>query len=67
MKSLIRVCDLNTSIDVRNIREAIASNEGVVACEISLNKKEVNVVYDNYSVQLEDIIDSIEELGYTTI
>lgn len=67
MKSLIKVNDLNTSSDVKNIREAIASNEGVVACEISVPKKEVSVVYDDFSVKLDQIIESIEEIGYTVL
>jgi copper chaperone len=67
MKSVLRVCNLNSLQDVNNVRMAISNNEGVVACEINKDKGEVSVVYDNYFVQIEDIIESIEELGYTVI
>lgn len=64
MKSLIRVHNLNSSNDVKNIRKVISINEGIIACEISLGKKEVQVVYDNLSISLDDIIESIEMSGY---
>ena len=67
MKSVIKVCNMSSLEDVNNIRKAIACNEGVVACEINRDKKEISVVYDNYFVELEDIIESIEELGYTVL
>lgn len=67
MKSIIKVPGVKNSEDISKIKTAIAGNEGVIACEISKEKGEVNVVYDTYFVQLEDIISSIEELGYTVL
>lgn len=67
MKSVLKVCKMNTLEDVNNIRKAIAGNEGVVACEVSKDKGEISIVYDNYFVDLETIIESIEELGYTVL
>lgn len=64
MKSLIRVYNLNESKDVRTIKKAISINEGIIACEINLSKKEIQIVYDNLSICIEDIITSIELAGY---
>lgn len=67
MKAVLRVCNMNTVADVNKIRNAIANNEGVIACQINKEKGEVNVVYDNYFVNADRLIDSIENLGYTVI
>lgn len=67
MKSVIRICNMTNIDDVNNIRRAISGNEGVVACEISQEKGEANVVYDDYFVDLDKIIESIEDLGYTVL
>ena len=56
---------MRTLEDVNKVREAIGENEGVVACEVSAEKHEVSVVYDNYFLKLEKLIDSIEDLGFT--
>lgn len=67
MKSLIRICNIKTNEDVNNIREAVANNEGVIACEVNITKQEVSVVYDDRSVSLDDIINSIEIKGYSVL
>lgn len=67
MKSVLKICTMNSLEDVNNIRKAIASNEGVVACEISREKGEVSIVYDSYFVEIDKIIESIEDLGYTVL
>ena len=67
MKSSIRICNIKTNEDINNIREAVANNEGVIACEININKQEVSVVYDDRSVSLDDIINSIEIKGYSVV
>lgn len=67
MKSVIRVCDMKRSQDVRRIQKAISCNEGVIACEISLEKQEVLIIYNESFVKLEGIIDSIEDIGYMVI
>ena len=64
MKSVISVYNMNKSKDVGNIQEAISMNEGVIACEISLEKKEIQIIYNESIVSLNKIIDSIENLGY---
>ncbi|GAB6168929.1 heavy-metal-associated domain-containing protein [Clostridium carnis] len=67
MKSLIKVSNINTNNDVISIREAISNNEGVIACEVNMLKKEVSIVYDDRSITIEDITNSIEEKGYSVI
>lgn len=67
MKSVIRVCNLNTIEDVNKVRSAISSNQGVIACQINKEKGEINVVYDNYFLTLDKIIESVEDKGYTVI
>ena len=65
VKSLIKVFNIKTNEDINNIREAVASNEGVIACEVNKGKQEVSVVYDNRSLNIEEIINSIEIKGYS--
>lgn len=67
MKSVIKIANMRTIADIGNIREAVSSNEGVIACQINLEKQEVNVVYDSYFLNEERIIQCLEDLGYTVI
>ncbi|AKN33195.1 ferredoxin [Clostridium carboxidivorans P7] len=64
MKSVLKIYNMNTAEDVNKIRVAVASNEGVVACQINKDKGEVNVVYDDYFVNNDKLVQSIEDLGY---
>jgi copper chaperone len=67
MKSVLKIRNMNTLDDVNSIRKAIASNEGVLACEISREKGEISIVYDTYFLKIDEIIESIEDLGYTVL
>ncbi|MDD6793896.1 MAG: heavy metal-associated domain-containing protein [Clostridiaceae bacterium] len=67
MKSIIKVLNINKSKDIRNIQRAVSMNEGVIASEVSIEKKEVQVIYNDSIVDLDTIIDSIENMGYMTI
>lgn len=67
MKSFLKVPNMKDNKDVAIIREAIAKNIGVIACEILLSKKEVTIFYDEFSITLDDLISSIEDMGYTVI
>lgn len=67
MKSIIKVRNINSINDVNTIRQAIAQNEGVIACQITKENGDVDIVYDDYCLNLEDIIESIENIGYTVI
>ena len=64
MKSLLKISNVNTNEDIIKIREALAKNEGLIACEISLSKKEVSLIYDDTSITLDKLVSSIEEVGY---
>ncbi|AYE34502.1 heavy-metal-associated domain-containing protein [Clostridium septicum] len=65
MKSSLKVYNLNTQNDIMAIREAISSNEGIIACEVSISKKEVSIVYDNRVINIDSIINSLENSGYS--
>lgn len=67
MKSVLKVANMKTSSDINAIREAIAENEGVIACQIIKEKQEVNVVYDKYFLSEEKLIQCLEDLGYTVV
>jgi len=67
MKSIFRICNMNTLQDVNKIRNAISNNEGVVACQINKEKGEVSIVYDDYFVTSDNLIQSLEDLGYAII
>ena len=49
------------------IREIISQYEGIIACEINIVKKEVQLVYDGLSVSIDEIENSIEMCGYMVI
>lgn len=67
MKSSIRVHNLNTQSDVIKIRKIIARYEGIIAYEININRKEIQLVYDNLSVDIDEIKIYIEMNGYIII
>ena len=67
MKALVRIYNLTTHDDIINIRNVVSNYEGILACEINLNKKEVNIVYDSLSVSIDKIMTSIENAGYMVI
>lgn len=67
MKSVIKILNMDSQEDSKKIYNVIVSNTGVIASQISLSKKEVTIIYDNISVKIEKIIESIEDLGYLVI
>lgn len=67
MKALLGIYNLTTHDDIVNIRNVVSNYEGILACEINLNRKEVNVVYDSLSVSIDEIMTSIENAGYMLI
>lgn len=67
MKSVIRIANMRTLADVNNIREAISNNEGIIACQINREKQELNVIYDSYFLSEDQLIQCLEDLGYTTL
>lgn len=67
MKALIKVHGINTARDINKIKKAIINNEGIIACQITQKKGEVEVIYDNYFVNEDIIIESIENIGYMVL
>lgn len=67
MKSVLKVFNMKNIEDINRIRQAVSSNDGVIACQISKEKGEVTVVYDDYFLTAENIIESLEKIGYTVI
>ena len=65
MKSIIKI--LNMESDVKLIQNAIANNSGIIASQVSLQKKEIVVIYDSIYLNEEKIINTIEDLGYIVI
>ena len=55
MKSIIKIYDMKNTKDVSNIQNAIASNEGVIACQVSLGKKEAQIIYNENYVKIEEM------------
>lgn len=67
MKSVIKVINMNTSEDISNINLAISNNQGVIACHINSETKEIEIIYDDYFITVDNLIESIEEAGYAVI
>jgi copper chaperone len=67
MKSVIKICNMESNRDIKAIQEAIVSNSGVIASEISLSKKEVILIYNETFLDIEKVINSIEDLGYLVV
>lgn len=67
MESIFKISNMRTVEDINNIRKAVSNNEGVVACQINSDKKELSVVYDNYFINKDLFIQILEDLGYTLL
>ena len=64
MKSIIKICNMESHHDAKIIQKIIANNFGIIASEISLAKKEITLIYNEPFFNIEKIINSIEDLGY---
>ncbi|MBU3100803.1 MULTISPECIES: heavy-metal-associated domain-containing protein [Clostridium] len=67
MKSIIKIYNMNTSEDISNINLAISNNQGVIACQINSESKQVEIIYDDYFITVDNLIESIEEAGYAVV
>lgn len=67
MKSVIKILNMNSQKDSKKIQNILIHSTGVIASQTSLIKQEVTVVYDDLSIKIEKIIESIEDLGYLVI
>jgi len=64
MKSVIKICNMESHHDAKTIQKIVANNSGIIASEISLTKKELTVIYNETFLNIEKIINHIEDLGY---
>jgi copper chaperone len=53
--------------DIKLIQETVARNSGVIASEISLAKKEIIIIYNEAFLNIENIINAVEDLGYIVV
>lgn len=67
MKSVIKICNMESHRDINLIQETVANNSGIIASEISLAKKEVVIIYNEAFLNIQEIIDSVEDLGYVVV
>ena len=67
MKSIIKILNMESEKDVKLIQNAIANNSGIIAIQVSLQKKEIVVIYDSIYLNEEKIINTIEDLAYIVI
>ena len=67
MKSIIKICNMESQKDTKIIREIISDNAGIIASEISVAKKEITLIYNETFFNIQKIINSIEDLGYIVI
>ena len=67
MKAVIKIFNMSNSKDISNVNLAISNNQGVIACRINSESKEVEIIYDDYFVTLDNLVESIEDAGYAVI
>ena len=67
MNIKMEISNLNSQNDVNIIREAFENQEGIIGLEIVLDKKIVNVIYDDFYTTQYVVIDVIEDLGYVIL
>ena len=67
MNIKMEISNLNSQNDVNVIREAFENQEGIIGLEIVLDKKIVNVIYDDFYTTQYVVIDIIEDLGYVIL
>lgn len=67
MKSVLKIYNIESQNDINIIKNSIAQKNGVIAIQISLAKKELTLIYNNSFLSIEEVIDSIEDLGYIVV
>ena len=64
MKKIINVNGMMCESCEKRVRNALSALEGVSACSASAEKNEVTLEYDEHQLTLDDIKETIEEIGY---
>ncbi|OCL82115.1 heavy-metal-associated domain-containing protein [Arcobacter porcinus] len=65
--SLIKVEGMHCPLCTTAVKKAINNLEGVEKVSVRLNTKEVNVIYDEEKVKIEDILEAIKTTSYEGI
>lgn len=64
MNVKMELSNLNSQSDVAKVQGALANQDGILAVEIKLDEKTVNVVYDDFYTTQYVVMDIVEGLGY---
>lgn len=67
MKSVIKVVNMKGQKDASLIQNAVMNKEGIIAIQTSVKKQEVTLLYNDMYLNIDEVIDIIEDLGYITI
>ena len=67
MENTLKIHPIKSNKDVANIQKIISMIEGVIACEISIEKQEAYIMYNENFLDIDTIIDKIEGEGYMVI
>ncbi|OOM11198.1 heavy-metal-associated domain-containing protein [Clostridium saccharobutylicum] len=66
MKSIIKICNMESQQDIKIIQKCVVKNAGIIAIQTSLSKKEITIIYNNF-LDIKKIVENIEDLGYIVI
>ena len=67
MQSTLKIINLENNKDVRKIGEILTNLDGIIAYEINKSKKELKVFFDTRSLNEENMINNIENGGYSIL
>ena len=67
MKILLKINNMNSEKDILAIKNSISKNEGIFACQILRDTREVEIVYDESFINKETILEAIENEGYDVV
>lgn len=67
MKAVIKVHEIKKQKDVVRIQKVISCIEGIIACEVSLKKNEIQLIYNESFVNVDSIIEELENIGLMVI
>lgn len=65
MRAVMNVSNIRSQKDVASITKALGNKEGIIACYIKKENGKVDIVYDDYFIDLDKIKELLEDMGYT--
>ncbi|MGX6971349.1 heavy-metal-associated domain-containing protein [Vagococcus bubulae] len=66
MKQKISIDGMNCGHCKARVEKGLSGIEGVQEVNVSLENKEANVAFDESKVAINDLVEKIEDLGFTT-